>query len=85
MRWGLYEYQGSNFGLKDATNVYCRMISSVINNRKSSKVINYVDDIIILGKTFEGHLNNLDKALCAFQNAGLLLKIENCKLIRQET
>ena len=51
--WGLYEYLRSNFGLKDAMNVYCRMISSVLNNMKSTKVINYVDDSIILGKTFE--------------------------------
>ena len=56
--WGLYEYLRSNFGLKDAMNVYCRMISSVLNNMKSTEVINYVDDSIILGKTFEGHLIN---------------------------
>ena len=30
--WGLYEYLRSNFGLKGAMNVYCRMISSVLNN-----------------------------------------------------
>ena len=61
------------------------MISSVLNNMKSTEVINYVDDSIILGKTFEGHLKNLDKALSAFENAGLILKIEKCKLVRQET
>ena len=82
--WGLYEYLRSNFGLKDAMNVYCRMISSVLNNMKSDEVINYVDDSIILGKDFDGHLKNLDKALEAFEKAGLILNIEKCKLVNQE-
>ena len=82
--WGLYEYLRSNFGLKDAMNVYCRMISSVLNNMKSDEVINYVDDSIILGKDFDGHLRNLDKALGAFEKAGLILNIQKCKLVNQE-
>ena len=82
--WGLYEYLRSNFGLKDAMNVYCRMISSVLNNMKSDEVINYVDDSIILGKDFDGHLRNLDKALGAFEKACLILNIEKCKLVNQE-
>ena len=61
------------------------MISSVLNNMKITEVINYADYNIILGKTFEGHLQNVDKALSAFQNAGFLLKIEKCNLVRQET
>ena len=82
--WGLYEYLRSNFGLKDAMNVYCRMISSVLNNMKSDEVINYVDDSIILGKDFDGHLRNLDKALGAFEKAGLILNIQKCKMVNQE-
>ena len=51
---------------------------------KSDEVINYVDDSIILGKDFDGHLKNLDKALEAFEKAGLILNIEKCKLVNQE-
>ena len=81
--WGLYEYLRSNFGLKDAMNVYCRMISSVLNNTKSDEIINYVDDSIILGKHFYGHLKSLDKALKAFEKAGLISNTEKCKLVNQ--
>ena len=51
---------------------------------KSHEVINYVDDSIILGNDFDGHLKNLDKALEAFEKGGLILNIENCKLVNQE-
>ena len=83
--WGLFELLTSNFSLKDAMNVYCRMTSSVRNNMKSDEVINYVDDSIILVKDFDGHLKNIDKALEAFEKAGLILNIEKCKLVNQET
>ena len=51
---------------------------------KNDEVINYIDDSIILGKDFDGHLKNLDKALEAFEKAGLKLNIEKCKLVNQE-
>ena len=51
---------------------------------KSDEVINYVDYSIILGKYFDGHLKNLIKALEALEKAGLILNIENCKLVNQE-
>ena len=51
---------------------------------KSDEVINYVEDSIILGKDFDGHLKNLDKALEAFEKAGLILNIEKCKLLNQK-
>ena len=43
----------------------------------STGVINYVDDCIIPGGIFEVHLENLIEALTTFENAGLLVKIEN--------
>ena len=37
-------------------NVYCRMISSVLENMKSTDLTNAVDYSMIPGKTFEGYL-----------------------------
>ena len=44
---------------------------------KSDELINYLDDSIILEKDFHGYLRNFDKALGAFDKAGLLLNVEN--------
>ena len=37
-----------------------------------------------MGKDFDGHLKNLDKALEAFEKVGLIINIEKCKLVNQE-
>ena len=56
------------------------MIQSVLGHLGHNEVINYVDDSIVLGETFERHLSNIDKTLEAFSENGLLLKIENVNL-----
>ena len=61
------------------------MISSVLEDMKPNQIINYVDDSIVLGETFELHLKNLDQALEAFEKAGLILRIEKCKFLTKET
>ena len=58
--WGLFEYLRSNFGFKDSMNVYCRMMQSVLGHRRHNEVINYVDDSIVLGETFERHLSFME-------------------------
>lgn len=61
------------------------MISSSLKNKKSDEVDNYEDDSITLGKDFDEHLKKiLDKALEAFEKAGLKLNIEKCKMINQD-
>ncbi|KFM71284.1 RNA-dependent RNA polymerase 2, partial [Stegodyphus mimosarum] len=44
----------------------------------------YLDDIIIVGKSFEEHLGNLRKVLQKLKEANLKLSPTKCKLFRQE-
>ena len=44
----------------------------------------YLDDIIVLGKTFEDMINNLDKVLEKLLEAGLKLKPRKCQLFKPE-
>ena len=82
---GLYSYLRSNMGLKNSMNYYCQMIKEVLGHLRDNKDINYVDDTIVIGETFEKHLVNLQKVLKAFSQNGLILNIDKCNLIREET
>lgn len=44
----------------------------------------YLDDVIIMGSTFEDHLKNLALVLECLQVAGLKLKPEKCACFRKE-
>ena len=42
----------------------------------------YLDDILVIGNTFEEHLENLNKVFGRLQEAGLHLKPKKCHLIQ---
>ena len=44
----------------------------------------YLDNIIVMGKTFEKHLKNLDLVFSRIRDAGLKIKPEKCSLLKEE-
>ena len=44
----------------------------------------YIDDILIMGKTFEEHLEDLRKVLERLRKANLRLKAQKCKFMRDK-
>ena len=49
-----------------------------------SSYLVYLDDVIIMGRSFEDHLKNLALVLERLQDAGLKLKQEKCAFFRKE-
>jgi hypothetical protein len=47
-------------------------------------VLAFLDDILVLGKDFEGHLANLSAVLVRFREYGLKLKPKKCELFQKE-
>jgi hypothetical protein len=47
-------------------------------------VLAFLDDILVLGKDFEGHLANLRAVLVRFREYGLELKPKKCELFQKE-
>jgi hypothetical protein len=45
-------------------------------------VLAFLDDILVLGKDFEGHLANLRAVLVRFREYGLKLKPKKCELFQ---
>ena len=44
----------------------------------------YLDDVIVLGRTFEDHLDNLNQVLQRLREAGLKLKPSKCAFFREK-
>ena len=50
----------------------------------SNKAMVYLDDLVIMGRTFEEHLVNLREVLDRLRAHGLKLSVDKCKLFQEE-
>lgn len=48
------------------------------------KCLTYIDDILVIGRTFREHLSNLREVFARLSTAGLKLKPAKCRLAREE-
>ncbi|GBM86428.1 Transposon Ty3-I Gag-Pol polyprotein [Araneus ventricosus] len=58
---GLWQFKVMPFGLCNAPATFERLMETVLRGLSSEACLVYLDDIIIVGRTFEEHLNNLRK------------------------
>ena len=83
-RYGLYEHVKMGFGLCGAPATYARVMNLVMRGLNWKTVLAFLDDVLILGKTFEDHLSNLGEALKRFRKFGLKLKPKKCVFFQKE-
>ncbi len=55
---------------------------AVLNGLLPLKCLVYLDDVLVLGRTFDQHLENLDSVLQAIDKAGLKLKLSKCSFAK---
>ena len=79
-REGLFEFKVMPFGLCNAPAVFQRLMDLVLSGIQCERCLVYIDDIVIMGKTFERHLQNLKLVLERLRRAGLKLKPSKCSL-----
>jgi hypothetical protein len=58
-KYGLFEFPRMAFGLCNSPATYTRVINLVLRGLHWKVVLAFLDDILVLGKDFEGHLVNL--------------------------
>ncbi|GBN76508.1 Retrovirus-related Pol polyprotein from transposon 297 [Araneus ventricosus] len=58
---GLWQFKVMPFGLCDAPATFERLMETVLRGLTSEACLVYLDDIIIVGRTFKEHLNNIRK------------------------
>ena len=71
------------FGLDTAPATFMRLMTIVFSGMLYNTCLAYLDDIIIFGRTFEEHLESLDRALNRVQNETLKLKPSKCRFGQQ--
>lgn len=79
---GKYEFTRLPFGLKNAPSIFQRMINDVLKPLIGISCYVYIDDIIILGKTKEEHLRNIEDVFALLHQANLKVNLEKSKFFR---
>ena len=77
---GLFEFKVMPFGLCNAPATFQRLMDMVLAGVQWSNCLIYLDDIIIVGKTFKHHLQNVREVFKRLREAGLKLKPSKCDL-----
>ncbi|GBN05203.1 Retrovirus-related Pol polyprotein from transposon 297 [Araneus ventricosus] len=72
------------FGLRNAPATFERLMETVLRRLTSEASLVYLDDIIIIERTFEEHLNNIRKVFQRLQKANLKLSPKKCRFFRKE-
>lgn len=79
---GLFRYNRLTFGIKAAPGIFQQTMDAMLASLNG--VICYLDDIIVVGKTYEEHKQNLNAVLQRIQEWGFRLRASKCKFFMQE-
>jgi len=82
---GHWQWKCLPFGLKTSPAIFQRILSNIIRrNNLNTFCINYIDDILIFSKSFEEHMEHLEKLLKAINKEGFRLKFTKCNFAKNE-
>ena len=82
-REGLYEFNVMPFGVCNAPATFQRFMDLVLAGVQWTQCLVYLDDVIIVGRDFEEHLQNLSTVLQKLREAGLQLKPSKCSFCQE--
>ena len=73
--WGKYEYQKVPMGLCNSPDIFQEKMNKLFNGLEHGR--KYIDNILIISnKSFEDHINKLDKVLSKFNQKWFKLNAE---------
>ncbi|KAK4318737.1 hypothetical protein Pmani_010278 [Petrolisthes manimaculis] len=81
---GHWEFTALPFGIKTAPACFQRIVNSILIGLIGNSAFVYLDDVIIHGRSFEEHVQNLEKVLDRLQDAKLTLKFEKCEFFTSQ-
>ena len=77
--YGLYCYRALPMGLINSPATFQRVMDSVLRDLKPQSAVAYLDDLLMYGKTFDEHRENLQKVFDALRKANLKLHVGKCQ------
>ena len=83
-KYGLFQFVRMSFGLCNAPSTYMRVMNLVLRGLSWDIVLAFLDDMLVLGKNFDHHLENLQAVLSRFRHYGLKLKPAKCELFKRK-
>ena len=81
---GLFQFKVMPFGLCNAPATFQRLIDLVLAGLQWSDFLVYIDDVIVLGHTFDEHLRILRSVLQRLRESGLRLNQSKCSFFQKE-
>ena len=81
---GAFEFRVMPFGLINAPSMFQRLMERVLEGLTPARCQVYIDDVLVVGATFEEHLTNLEAVFVRLREAHLKLKPTKCQLMRSE-
>ena len=81
---GLFEFVVMPFGLCNAPAHFQRAMNKVLAGMNFFFTCVYLDDVIVFSKTFEEHIDHLDKVLTRLEQVGLKAKLAKCSFCKKE-
>ena len=82
--WGLYEWIRIPMGISNAPPAFQRYINQTIMGLRDHICIAYLDDILVYGKSFKKHAQNLKLVLNRLKSRGIKLRPDKCHFFQQE-
>ncbi|UYV63913.1 K02A2.6-like [Cordylochernes scorpioides] len=81
---GLYQFTVMPFGLCNAPATFERLMELVLRGLTWKTCLVYLDDVMVMGRTFEEHLKNLQEIFNRFKAANLGLNPRKCQLFQKK-
>ena len=81
---GLFQFRVMPFGLCNGPASFQRLMDLVLAGLQWSECLVYLDDVIVLGRTFLEHLQNLQSVLQRLRESGLRLKPSKCSFFQKQ-
>ena len=81
---GKYHFNSLPMGLKCSSGAFQRIIDSVLYGLTGKVCKIFIDDVLILGHTFEEHCENLVKVFKRLNEAQLTIRLSKCKFFQRE-
>ena len=72
------------FGLCNAPATFERLMEQILNGLNWRTCLVYLDDIIVTGKTFDEHLDDLMEVFERIRKPGMKLSPKKCSLFKKE-